>query len=570
MPLARLLALEQSAALLQAELREAQGRCGQLARRAAALVPPQPAAVHLSTYSHNHLVLHSPHAQTAVRKSPTGRVCIPELAHRLPVNTGLSDDEAEGWVALGPDGEAMATTVGGVLERAASALRRGVATGLARGKRTRRQVDAVLGALAAFAVGGRPFTMVVSEVRAAPPPIARRGGGARDPRCMVITTTALSARAAPGDPETNARYQRFIEGCDELLEEREEAGWAWDRRGEGRPPRLATDAELCELCTHTEEYLDAMRRRTSRAAPGRHVDCGTSAAVGPGTEAAARAGAAAVIDAAVAGARGELDLAMCITKPPGHHVTGNAVRCRGASPRNLPFGFCHLNGVAAAAAAVRKELGPDARVAVLDVDVHHGNGCEDTWYWDGHVLTVSLGEHLLWPGAEHHDPEAVGAGAGVGANLNFPLLPGEGDACYVYALLEHALPAIRRFNPALLIVAFGFDPLEQDPYASMNASPALFGWLAAHLRAHPVGRAAIFNLEGGYDPEAGLVATSLMLDGLSGATTAAEFLGAMGLPAEPRARDAVLRRLGGLPGARGYTSWLQGVAAKQAAAISKC
>jgi acetoin utilization deacetylase AcuC-like enzyme len=208
----------------------------------------------------------------------------------------------------------------------------------------------------------------------------------------------------------------------------------------------------------------SLHHSVSRA-PDNEVSAGFTAR----TERAARVAAAALIDATLAVVRRRYASAFVLCRPPTHHAVGNAGCCRGASPQNLPFGFCHLNGVSAAiaavwaAAAAAEPLAPRPRVAIIDVDVHHGNANEDTWFADGDVLHVNLNEAGIWPGPAHGDPLAVGIGRGVGANLNFPMPTGEGDAAYCYAFAAHALPAIERFAPALVLVACGLDALGGDP-----------------------------------------------------------------------------------------------------------
>jgi acetoin utilization deacetylase AcuC-like enzyme len=251
-------------------------------------------------------------------------------------------------------------------------------------------------------------------------------------------------------------------------------------------------------------YLAAMRARTVQAgADGGSLegDFGNSACNTTRTEPAARVATAALIDAASAVASGALDTAFVVAKPPTHHAVGNADRCRGRSPRNLAFGFCHLNGMSAAAAAVI-DAHPNARVAILDVDVHHGNGNEDTWYESSSVLHVNLNQSGIWPGGGggrhlHGDPAHIGAKSGRGFNFNYPMEMGEGDPAYVWALLEHVIPRLETFQPTILFVACGFDALEGDPYASMRLSPLWFGWLAARLREESIAP-LVFNMEGGY------------------------------------------------------------------------
>jgi acetoin utilization deacetylase AcuC-like enzyme len=244
-----------------------------------------------------------------------------------------------------------------------------------------------------------------------------------------------------------------------------------------------------------------MRKRTEQAIKdgGTFADeFGSSACNTDRTEPAARVATAALIDAATAVAVGTLDTAFVIAKPPTHHAVGNANRCRGRSPRNLAFGFCHINGISAAAAAVI-DAQPGARIVILDVDVHHGNGNEDTWYGASNVLHISLSEAGVWPGGDggvHGDPTHIGSGRGRGFNFNYPMEVGEGDPAYVWALLEHVIPRLIEFQPTLLFIACGFDALKGDPYASMELSPPWFGWLAARLREEAIAP-LVFNMEGG-------------------------------------------------------------------------
>ena len=201
--------------------------------------------------------------------------------------------------------------------------------------------------------------------------------------------------------------------------------------------RTATDEELTREGTHTDKYLKAMGRRTAKAAKkGGLLEKGlASAGCTSVTETAARAAAASLIDASVAVLHGEYQSAFVMCRPPSHHAVGNAGRARGASQKDSPFGFCHINSISAAVAAVRaaalqaaggggggdggdgggnagEEKGSTSaaypRIAIIDVDVHPGNGNEDTWYNDPSVLHVNMFEKGIWPGGINADPKAVG------------------------------------------------------------------------------------------------------------------------------------------------------------------
>lgn len=203
-----------------------------------------------------------------------------------------------------------------------------------------------------------------------------------------------------------------------------------------------------------------------------------------GTWEAAVAGAACAIDAARAVSRGNGSrAAMALTRPPGHHA--------GAA---FFGGYCFLNNAALAAQALR-EAGAE-RVAVLDIDYHHGNGTQSIFYERGDVLTVSV----------HGDPtteypfflgyaDESGRGAGVGANLNLPLAAGADFAGWNEAL-EQGLAAIGRFKPDALVIALGVDTYEGDPISKFKLRSA--DYLQVGARLARLGLPAVFTMEGGY------------------------------------------------------------------------
>lgn len=203
-----------------------------------------------------------------------------------------------------------------------------------------------------------------------------------------------------------------------------------------------------------------------------------------GTWEAAVAGAACAIDAARAVSRGNGSrAAMALTRPPGHHAGADFFG-----------GYCFLNNAALAAQALR-EAGAE-RVAVLDIDYHHGNGTQSIFYERGDVLTVSV----------HGDPtteypfflgyaDESGRGAGVGANLNLPLAAGADFAGWNEAL-EQGLTAIGRFKPDALVIALGVDTYEGDPISKFKLRSA--DYLQVGARLARLGLPAVFTMEGGY------------------------------------------------------------------------
>jgi acetoin utilization deacetylase AcuC-like enzyme len=173
-------------------------------------------------------------------------------------------------------------------------------------------------------------------------------------------------------------------------------------------------------------------------------------------------------------------------RPPGHHaVAGDAM------------GFCFINNVALAADCAVDDGGAD-RVAILDWDVHHGNGTQEIFYDRGDVLVVSIHEDGLYPGTGHGDE--TGEGDGEGTTLNVPLPPGAGQAEYLAAVERTITPTVREFDPDLCLVSAGFDAHEHDPISRMRVPTEGYARLTAAVRtvAADADAGLAFVLEGGY------------------------------------------------------------------------
>ena len=213
----------------------------------------------------------------------------------------------------------------------------------------------------------------------------------------------------------------------------------------------------------------------------------TSSPIGPGTWEAAYAAAQVAVHAADAVLGGERE-AYALCRPPGHHAYAD-----------MAGGFCFLNNTAIAARRLR---GSHARVAVLDVDVHHGNGTQGIFYASRDVLTVSIhaDPHHFYPYFWGHAHER-GEGAGEGFNLNLPLPLGSSDAPWL-AAGDLALERIQRFAPGALVVALGLDASESDPLQGMTITSTGFTQMAAKIAA--LGLPTVLVQEGGYlGPELG-------------------------------------------------------------------
>ena len=253
---------------------------------------------------------------------------------------------------------------------------------------------------------------------------------------------------------------------------------------EAVPAREAREEELCLV--HTAAHV---QRVLAAAEAGEPVCLGPDAWTVPGTRAAALVAAGGVLAAvdAVLGAPG-LDGAVALVRPPGHHAE-----------RDAPMGFCLFNNVAVAARWAQREHGVE-RVAIVDWDVHHGNGTEEIFYGDGSVLCVSLHQDGLYP-ADTGGLEARGEGPGEGANVNVPLPAGTGDDGYAYAFEQVVEPVVRAFRPQLLLIGAGQDAAATDPLGRMSLTVPGFRALAdrAVALADEVceGRLVVV-LEGGY------------------------------------------------------------------------
>jgi acetoin utilization deacetylase AcuC-like enzyme len=252
---------------------------------------------------------------------------------------------------------------------------------------------------------------------------------------------------------------------------------AWDRRAE-------IDAAAVELLP-TQFAKPQMHRRPEglRALLGYHA-ADTSTPIRAGTWPAVYASAQVAVAAADVALETGAAYALC--RPPGHHAFAD---CAG--------GFCYVNNTAVAAQHLSGRL--DRPVAILDIDVHHGNGTQGIFYRRDDVLTVSM----------HADPsnyfpfyagygEEAGEGAGRGFNLNLPLVHGSGDAVFL-AGLDTALARIKAFRPAALVVAFGLDASEHDPIGALKVTTSGFAAVARAIAGADL--PTLLVQEGGYAGE---------------------------------------------------------------------
>src|SRR5688572_10479224 len=242
--------------------------------------------------------------------------------------------------------------------------------------------------------------------------------------------------------------------------------------------RDASDDELGRV--HTPAYLEGLGRWAGKSGM---LDADTF--VSPQSVAAARRAAGGAVALAEALWNGPARSGVAVVRPPGHHALPDRA-----------MGFCLLNNVAVAAAHARA-LGAE-RVAILDWDVHHGNGTEDMFYADPSVLYVSLHQAPYYPGTGAASD--IGSGEGRGYTVNVPLSAGARDAVYLAAFERVIGPVLEAYRPSLMLVSAGFDAHERDPLGGMALTDLGYAALSRRLLGVLPEHCAIgLVLEGGYD-----------------------------------------------------------------------
>jgi acetoin utilization deacetylase AcuC-like enzyme len=247
-------------------------------------------------------------------------------------------------------------------------------------------------------------------------------------------------------------------------------------------PRAAEYAELRWF--HTERYIEAVR--TLSAANGGSI--GDSATIGHGSYDIALLAAGGCIEAADAVLAGRVKNAYALVRPPGHHAEAD----HGG-------GYCVFGNIVLAVRHAQRIRGVQ-RVAVVDWDVHHGNGTESAFIADPSVLTVSIHQERCYP-IEAGQLGVSGTGAAAGTNLNIPLPPGSGHGAYLAAFDRVVLPALQRFRPEMIAVACGLDASAMDPLGRMLCTSETYRAMAARIVAAAdslCGGRLIATHEGGY------------------------------------------------------------------------
>ena len=235
---------------------------------------------------------------------------------------------------------------------------------------------------------------------------------------------------------------------------------------------------------HDRQYISYIREMAEKG--GGQLDPDT--VMSADSYEAARYAAGGVIRAAGEVMSGELDSVLALVRPPGHHATAGQA-----------MGFCLFNNIAIAARYTLKKYNLE-RIAIIDFDVHHGNGTQEAFYSEPKVLYVSIHQSEHYPGTGSIDE--TGDGAARGTNVNIPLSAGCGDGEYTKAFNEVILPVVRRFEPQLIMVSVGYDGHWADGLAMMQLSITGFAQIVRIIKEmadEMCGGRMVFSLEGGYN-----------------------------------------------------------------------
>jgi len=311
---------------------------------------------------------------------------------------------------------------------------------------------------------------------------------------LIHTERFAEHQTPPGHPERPERAEVM-----------DVVAGRWRSRGvEVVAPSAATREQLQRV--HDGDYLRRISETTGRA-----VKLDPDTYTSPESHEIALLAAGAAVQAVDHALSGPQSRALALVRPPGHHAE-----------RDRAMGFCLFNNVAVAAAHARANGA--AKVAIVDYDVHHGNGTQHIFEEDPHVLYVSTHQFPYYPGTGAAGE--VGRGAGSAFTVNLPLEVGSVDEDYQVAFSAVILPVLAQFKPDLIIVSAGFDAHERDPLAGMRLSTDAFAAMTAELRGvaeqHCQGRMAVVT-EGGYDLQALAASLDAVAETLNGSPPSARW-----------------------------------------------
>jgi len=283
--------------------------------------------------------------------------------------------------------------------------------------------------------------------------------------CAVLVNREQEAHRSTGHPERPQRVEAILEAIS-----RAELG-VEPRQADPAPAELIAQA-------HDPAYVAMLDRAAS--AGGGHLDPDTYLTAD--SMAAARTAAGAVVDGVTRVLDGRARHAFAIVRPPGHHAE-----------RAQAMGFCLINNVAVGVHAARSR--GVRRIAIVDFDVHHGNGTQHSFSHDPELLYVSSHQYPFYPGTGSTREQSEHL-------VNLPLPAGTSDVAFLQAYEQRVDPAVQRFRPELILVSAGFDAHARDPLAGLELSTDAYRRLAEMIAGwsdqHSGGR-SVWTLEGGYD-----------------------------------------------------------------------
>ncbi len=288
---------------------------------------------------------------------------------------------------------------------------------------------------------------------------------------IVFDKSYLAHDNGPTHPESPDRLKSVLEAVEELEAEKINI-----------TPREASKEEL--LLAHTPEYIDQILSLEPKGI----IMLDPDTAFSPGTREASLKAVGGVPDAVDMITDGKIEKAFCAVRPPGHH----------AEPGRA-MGFCIFNNIAIGAAYSIKNKDYN-KVAIVDWDVHHGNGTQKVFYKSKEVLYISLHQYPYYPGTGAESEN--GDGEGRGYTLNVSMAAGSSDEDYRKAFEEKIIPELEGFGPEIIFISAGFDAHRDDPLAGINLSTEFFGEMTGMLKeiADKFCDGKIISvLEGGYN-----------------------------------------------------------------------
>lgn len=291
-------------------------------------------------------------------------------------------------------------------------------------------------------------------------------------------------------------------------------------------PRPAIVEELSQV--HSKELISEVQDVARKGGGWLDPDTVVSAS----SYDAALYAAGGLIEAAKAVLNGEVSSAFGLVRPPGHHAT-----------KNNSMGFCLFNNIAVAARYVLNNYDIQ-KIAIIDFDVHHGNGTQEAFYSEPSVLYISTHQSPYYPGTG--SIEETGKGEAKGTTVNIPLLPGCGDSEYEQVFEKIVVPVTKRYRPQLIMVSAGYDLHWADQLAMMQVSTTGFAHMTGiikELADELCGGRMVFTLEGGYNLTALSTSVKATFDVLMGKSEITDQMGKPNQSSGPPPIEQVIRKV---------------------------